>query len=105
MGKYLKEARHHAEKIRYYYNQGGTKGYSQAEYHYEKLSELILRAEKSKKYKNDAFIIQTIKISAYDLMKEMRNRQKPSMSIEVTPNNLNEQKMVNVLLELLAKEN
>jgi hypothetical protein len=105
MSKYLKEARYHAERIQYLHNQGGTKGYSQAEYHYEELSKLILSAEKSKNAKNDALTIQVIKQSAYNLMKEMRDRQKPTMLIEVTSSNPNEQKMVNVLHQLLTKEN
>ena len=44
MGRYVKEARHNAEKIQYYYDHAGYRGYSQAKYHYSKLSELMMRA-------------------------------------------------------------
>lgn len=74
MGQYLKEARNHAKKIQYYYDRAGTRAYSQAEYHYDELCGLMLRAERSKDGRDDAIIIQTLKESAVGLMEEMRKR-------------------------------
>jgi hypothetical protein len=75
MGQYLRRARHHASKIQYYYAQAGSRGYSQAEYHYSELSELLLRASKSKNDKNDTLVIQALKESAVGLMEEMQKRR------------------------------
>jgi hypothetical protein len=75
MGRYLKEARQHAKKIQYYYDHAGSRAYSQAEYHYNELCGLMLRAERSKNDKNDAIIIQALKESSVDLMGEMRKRE------------------------------
>jgi hypothetical protein len=74
MGQYLKEARHHARKIQYYYDHAGSRGYSQAEYHYDELCGLMIRAERSKNGRNDLVIIQALKESAVGLMEEMRKR-------------------------------
>jgi hypothetical protein len=75
MGKYLKEARVHIDRIQYYYNHAGFRGYSQAEYHYSKLSDLTLRAERSKHDKNDAIVIRVLRESVGRLMEEMKRRK------------------------------
>ena len=72
MGRYLREARHHAEKIEYYYNHAGTAGYSQAVYHWDKLSDLMVRAMRSKNDKSDAPVIRGIIDSSQTLMDEMK---------------------------------
>jgi len=54
-------------------------GHSQAEYHYFKLSDLIMRAHRSKKDKNDAVVIQSLKESAEHLMEEMKKREEDDM--------------------------
>ena len=79
MGKYLKEARHHVEKIQYYFDHTGAKGYSQAKYHYDELSNLLMRAHKSSKDKGDTSIIQTLYKSAGHLMEQMRKREEDNI--------------------------
>jgi hypothetical protein len=74
MGRYLRDARHHAERIEYYYKHAGTAGYSQAEYHWNELSGLILRAARSKNEQSDAAVIQGIRQSLKPMMDEMRQR-------------------------------
>ena len=75
MGRYLNEARYHAERIRYYYRHGGDRGYSQANHHYSELSNLALRAERSKNDKNDAVVILALRESVSELMDEMRKHE------------------------------
>jgi hypothetical protein len=75
MGRYEREARRHAQQIQYYYNHAGAMGYSQARYHYSRLSDLINRALRSKHEKSDAVVIQILNKSADLLMQEMRRRQ------------------------------
>jgi hypothetical protein len=80
MGRYLKEARHHAEKIQYYCDHAGPRAYSQAEYHHNELCELMLKAERSKNDKNDVILIQALKESSVSLMKEMQKRKEDNNS-------------------------
>ena len=75
MGRYLKRARYHAGRIQYYYNHAGRRGYTQSEYHYSEMSELSLRAERSKNDKNDALVIRVLHESADRLMAEMLKRK------------------------------
>lgn len=72
MRSYLTEARHHGERIQYYHRHAGVKGYKQAEYHYERLGQLSLSAERSKSGKNDAIRISILRESASESMEEMR---------------------------------
>ena len=83
MGRYLSKARKHAEKIKYFYDHAGERGYSQALYHWNKLSSLALRASRSKRDKNDAPLIQEIKNSLKNMMDEMEERKniKPNASV------------------------
>jgi hypothetical protein len=74
MGRFLKDARHHVERIQYYHENAPFRGYAQAYPHYSKLDELILRAEKSKSDKRDVPVIQELRESVSDLMEEMRKR-------------------------------
>ena len=74
MGRFLKDARHHVERIQYYHEHAPFRGYAQAYPHYSKLDELILRAEKSKSDKRDVPVIQELRESVSDLMEEMRKR-------------------------------
>ena len=76
MGRYEREARQHADKIRYYYEHADGMGHSQAECHYFKLSDLIGRAFKSKNDRNDVVIIQSLKETTDPLMEEMKEREK-----------------------------
>lgn len=54
MGQYKSEARHHLERIQYFHENAGPKGYKQAEYHYNKLARLLMAAQRSKKNQNNA---------------------------------------------------
>jgi len=75
MGKYLKEARHHVEKIQYYFDHAGAKGYSQAKYYYDELSNLLMRSYRSRKDKGDTSIIHALYKSVDHLMEQMRKRE------------------------------
>ena len=75
MSGYLSEARRHAEKIKHYYDHGGSKGYSQSLYHYKMLSSLVFKAMRSKKYKEEAPLINSIRTSMEKLMDEMKDRK------------------------------
>jgi hypothetical protein len=79
MGKYLKEAGHHAEKIQYYFDHAGPNGYSQAKHHYDELSNLQMRAYKSSKDQGETSIIQALKKSADQLMEQMRKREEDNI--------------------------
>ncbi len=72
MGRYLRDARRHAEKITHYYEHAGTAGYSQAEYHWNKLSESMVRATRSKNDKSDAPVISGIIDLCRTMMDEMK---------------------------------
>ncbi len=74
MGRYLRDARRHAEKIEYYYEHAGVRGYSQAEYHWNRLSRCLLGATRSKNEKSYAAIIQGIRQSSQPMMDEMKQR-------------------------------
>lgn len=76
MSTYLRDARHHAERIEHYYKHGGTAGYSQARCHEGELSELLRRAHNSKQGGNDVPEIQAIIQSVRAKMEEMLNREK-----------------------------
>jgi hypothetical protein len=80
MGRYLKEARHHIEKIQKYFDHAGPKGYSQAKYHYDELSNLLMRVYRSSKDKGDAPIIQALKKSIDPLMEQMRKREEENLN-------------------------
>ncbi len=75
MGKYEKEAGEHTGQIQYYYDQGGTAGYSQAQYHYSKLTELLGKASGSKNDKDDVVVIQKYIESCRPLMDDMRQKE------------------------------
>lgn len=74
MGKYRKKATHHVDCIQRYYDHARGSGYLQAEYDYIELSELIMKAERSKNDKNDADFIRILKKKAEPLMEEMKKR-------------------------------
>jgi hypothetical protein len=74
MGRFLKDARHHVERILYYHENAPFRGYAQAYPHYSKLDELMSRAEKSKSDKRDVPAIRELRESVSDLMEEMRKR-------------------------------
>lgn len=75
MGRYLKKAKFHAERIQYYYDYAGPMGYSQAKSHWHDLCDLIGRALRSKHDKNDAIVIGSIKESVQPLMEHMKKRE------------------------------
>jgi len=75
MGRYVKLAEQHAERIRHCHNNAGPAGYSQAEYHYQKLCGLILQASRSKNDKSDAVLIRLLIDSCGKLMDEMKEWQ------------------------------
>jgi hypothetical protein len=75
MGRYLHDARHHAEKIEHYYKYAGERGYRQAVGHWNDLADLIRRARNSKNDKSDAPSIQEISESVKNMMDEMKERE------------------------------
>lgn len=75
MGRYATEARHHADRIEHYHKHAGGLGYSQAEHHYHKLSDLMQRANRSKHDKNDVAIIQALYEKAGTQMQEIKRRE------------------------------
>lgn len=74
MGKYLKEVRRHAEKIKHFYEYAGSRGHSQARHYFNELSDLMLKAHGSAKDKNDVRTIYEIYKSAKQMMDEMEER-------------------------------
>ncbi len=75
MGRYLREARRHAEKIEYYYDHAGRNGYVQAVYHWDRLPGLVDGAMHSKKDKGEAPLIHAIMKSMQPMMDEMKKRE------------------------------
>jgi hypothetical protein len=75
MGRYLKEAYRHADKIRYFHEHAGEKGYAQALYHWDRLIGLVFSVSNSKKYKNEEPLINSIRKSMQPLMDEMEARK------------------------------
>ena len=78
MAGYLPDARRHAEKIENYYEHAGDKGYAQAVYHWDQLASLVFSAMNSKRYKNEAPVINSIRKSMQQKMDEMKLREKGS---------------------------
>jgi hypothetical protein len=78
MAGYLSDARRHAKKIEHYYQHAGSRGYTQALYHYEELTRLVFSAMKSKKHKGKASLINSIRMSMQKMMDEMKDREKGS---------------------------
>lgn len=76
MGRYLRKARFHAQQIKYYYTYAGKAGYAQAEFHWDQLGDLELRAMRSKNDKNDAPAIGAMRQSKKQMMMEMEKRAK-----------------------------
>jgi hypothetical protein len=75
MGKYLTEARRHIKKIEHYRNHAGIRGYDQAIDHWNELSDLMLRAQRSRKDSGDASMIHALRESTKPLMDEMEQRK------------------------------
>jgi len=75
MGRYLRMAREHAERIKYYYDYAGPSGYQQAKYHFNQLGSLIGRASSSKNNKSDAVFIRPLVDTARKQMDEMAKRR------------------------------
>jgi len=75
IGQYESKAKHHLERIQYYHENAGPRGYAQAKYHYNELAKLQMVVQYSKKYKNEAPIIASFGKQAEPLMKEMKKWQ------------------------------
>jgi hypothetical protein len=75
MGRYLKQARHHAQRIEYYHKHAGTLGFKQAQHHYFQLDYFMIGADRSKNDRTDAVVIRALRESADKLMEEMRRRE------------------------------
>lgn len=78
MAGYLRDARRHAENIEYYYKHAGSRGYAQAVYHWDKLASLVFSAMNSKRYKDEAPLINSIRQSMQQMMDGMKLREKDS---------------------------
>lgn len=74
MGK-MDDARRHAKKIEYYYHHAGERGYGQAIYHWDRLSELALPTIQSKNDKGDLGMIRELRKSCKLMMDEMKSRE------------------------------
>ena len=74
MGRYATEAERYFGRIQYFYQNAGATGYSQAKPYYDKLSDLMRRAN-SLKDKNDILFIQTIIRDVEPLIEEMKERE------------------------------
>jgi hypothetical protein len=74
MGRYLRDARWHAQKIDYYHDYGGKNGYAQAEHHWNKLYKLMSSASRSKNDTKDAQFIWLIIESRKPKMDEMKKK-------------------------------
>jgi hypothetical protein len=68
----ISKARRALEKIQYFYDNAGPKGYSQALFYYNELATLTMSAQRSKKYQNEAPIINDFRKQAEPLMGEMK---------------------------------
>jgi len=66
----LKDARHHAEKIEYFYNHAAERGYQQAVFHWDELCNLERNAKK-----NEQGIIHALRKSCQTIMDEMRRKE------------------------------
>jgi len=75
MGRYLKDARWHAERIQNFYDYGGPVGHQQAEHHFHKLEDLVGRAGRSKNDKSDVAPILALLQPARAQMREMAQRR------------------------------
>jgi hypothetical protein len=75
MAGYLSKAYRHAEKIKYYYDNAGERGYSQAKHHWSELTSLVFKARNSRKYKNEESVIYGIRQSMKQMMDEMKDRE------------------------------
>ena len=75
MGRHLRDANRHAEKIDHFYKHAGSSGYSQAEYHWNELSQLLARAIGSKNDRSDGVMIREIIKDMRPKMDEMKKRK------------------------------
>lgn len=74
MPYHLREAKHQAEKIRFYHKHYGTSAYALAKHHFAELDRLLSSANNSQKGKNDVSRIHAIYMDMNVLMQEMKAR-------------------------------
>lgn len=75
MGRYLREARMHADRVKHYYDWAGPLGHQQAKHYMYKLEGLVGRADRSKNDKSDvAPILALLKVARVQ-MEEMAKRR------------------------------
>jgi hypothetical protein len=70
---YLNDAKRHADMIRYYYEQAGANGHSQANYHYHELGKCYSKS--SAKHSGEAPILLDMYVEAGKLMDIMKRRE------------------------------
>ena len=75
MGRFLRIANQHAEKIEYYFNHAGSAGFSQAEYHWGELRKQLDGAALSTKGCGDGAMIREIIRDMQAMMDEMKIRE------------------------------
>lgn len=75
MGRYLRDAKEDARKIKDYYDLVSATGYQQAEPHFHNLSALLSRASRSKNDKSDAVRIGTLLERAREQMTQLKKRE------------------------------
>ncbi len=77
---YLNDAKHHADRIKYYYDHAGANGHSQASYHYRKLGECYSKC--SAKHLGEAPILHDMYVDAGKLMDIMKIREQGPPAID-----------------------
>jgi hypothetical protein len=71
--RYLTQARHHAERIRYYFDHAGPNGHSQALYHYNELGECYSKSARA--LSGEATALHQLYLDAGKLMDDMKRRE------------------------------
>jgi hypothetical protein len=69
---YLKEAIHHKNQIKYFFDNAREKGYPQALHHWDELNEVVRRARDSKTGKHEEPMILEIMKDATPMLDEMK---------------------------------
>ncbi len=70
---YLTEARHHAERIRHYFDHAGSNGYSQALHHYHEPGECYSKSAQARS--GEATVLRQMYVDAGTLMEDMKGRE------------------------------
>ncbi len=75
MTKLFKEANKYKDKIEHFYKHGRSSGYIRAEPYFNKMAELMRKAQGSAKKQGDVPLIKALYDQVKPMMDEMRERQ------------------------------